>query len=307
MPTNKVIIGCGYLGARVARRWLAAGDRVWAVTRSASRAAELRQQGIEPLVADITAPDTLAALAALDNPMDSVLYAVGFDRRSNKSRQQVYVDGLRNALANLPTDIARFLYISTTGVYGNHDGQWVNEETSCEPTREGGQVALAAEQLLLAHPLAARSLRLRLAGLYGPGRVPRRAELAAGLPIAAPAQGFLNLIHVDDAASVVLAAEKLTVPSPRLYVVSDGRPPQRADYFAEVARLAGGPPPTFVAPAADSPAAERSDGDKRVDSSRMLAELNIKLQYPSYREGLAAIVAAENQHNSGATDSASAV
>jgi nucleoside-diphosphate-sugar epimerase len=117
----------------------------------------------------------------------------------------------------------------------------------------------------------------------------------------------LNLIHVDDTASVVLAAEKLTVPPPRLYVVADGNPPLRADYFAEVARLAGGPPPTFVAPAPDSPAAERSDGDKRVDSARLLAELNIKLQYPSYREGLAAIVAAENQRNSGATGSASAV
>jgi nucleoside-diphosphate-sugar epimerase len=277
-------------------RWLDAGDRVLAVTRSAARAAELRRQGIEPLVADITQPDTLTALAQLlplDLPMDSVLFAVGFDRRSGSSRRAVYVDGLRNALANLPTDIARFIYISTTGVYGNHDGRWVNEETPCEPTREGGQVALAAEQLLLAHPLGARSIRLRLAGIYGPGRIPRRAELAAGQPIAALQQGFLNLIHVDDAASVVLAAERLTVPPPRMYVVSDGQPPLRADYFAEVARLVGGPPPTFVEPAADSPAAERSDGDKRVDSSRVLAELNIKLQYPSYRAGLAAIVAAE--------------
>jgi nucleoside-diphosphate-sugar epimerase len=296
MATNKLIIGCGYLGARVAMRWLDAGDRVLAVTRSAARAAELRRQGIEPLVADITQPDTLTALAQLlplDLPMDSVLFAVGFDRRSGSSRRAVYVDGLRNALANLPTDIARFIYISTTGVYGNHDGRWVNEETPCEPTREGGQVALAAEQLLLAHPLGARSIRLRLAGIYGPGRIPRRAELAAGQPIAALQQGFLNLIHVDDAASVVLAAERLTVPPPRMYVVSDGQPPLRADYFAEVARLVGGPPPTFVEPAADSPAAERSDGDKRVDSSRVLAELNIKLQYPSYRAGLAAIVAAE--------------
>lgn len=296
MSVNKLIIGCGYLGARVARRWLAAGDRVWAVTRSAARADELRQQGIEPLVADITRPDTLAALAKLPSlamPLDTILYAVGFDRRAGSSRRAVYVDGLRHVLANLPIDVARLIYISTTGVYGNHEGHWVNEETPCEPTREGGQVALAAEQLLLAHPLGARSIRLRLAGLYGPGRIPRRAELAAGLPIAAPGQGFLNLIHVDDAASVVLAAEMLTVPPPRLYVVSDGQPPLRADYFAEVARLVGGPPPTFVEPAADSPAAERSDGDKRVDSSRVRAELNVELQYPSYRAGLAAIVAAE--------------
>jgi nucleoside-diphosphate-sugar epimerase len=222
-----------------------------------------------------------------------VLYAVGFDRRSNASRRAGGVEGLRTVLARLPTDIARLIYISTTGVYGQHHGDWVNEETSCEPTREGGQVALAAEQLLLAHALGQRSIRLRLAGLYGPGRVPRRAELAVGQPIAAPRDGYLNLIHIDDAVEAVLAAERLRVPPPRLYVVSDGQPPLRSDYFAEVARLAGGPPPTFVEPSVDSPSAERAAGDKRVDSARMLAELNLWLRYPSYREGLAAILAAE--------------
>lgn len=292
MPANKLIFGCGYLGGRVARRWLAAGDRVLAVTRSAERAVALRQQGIEPIVAEVTAADTLSALADLP-PLDAVLYAIGFDRRSTSTRRQVYVDGLQNVLARLPAAIARFIYISTTGVYGQHDGDWVNETTSCQPTREGGIVALAAEQLLLAHPLGERSIRLRLAGLYGPGRVPRRAALAAGQPIAAPRHGYLNLIHIDDAIAVVLAAERLTVPPPRMFLVSDGQPVLRAEYLAAVARLAGGPPPIFIEPPADSPAAERSDGDKRIDSSRLRSELKIELKYPSYRAGLAAIVAAE--------------
>ncbi|MBX9787548.1 MAG: NAD-dependent epimerase/dehydratase family protein [Pirellulales bacterium] len=305
MPTTKLIFGCGYLGARVARRWLAAGDRVLAVTRSAERAADLRQQGIAPIVADVTDANTLVALAELP-PLDTVLYAIGFDRRLENSRQQVYVEGLRNVLGRLPADATRLVYISTTGVYGQHDGAWVNEESPCEPSREGGQVALAAEQLLLAHSLGERSIRLRLAGLYGPGRVPRRAELAAGQPVAAPRHGYLNLIHVDDAVAVILAAEALAVPPPRLYLVSDGQPVLRAEYFAEVARLTGGPPPRFIEPPADSPAAERNDGDKRIDSSRLRSELKIELKYPSYRAGLAAIIAAESQRASGATGSASA-
>ncbi|MGD9647578.1 MAG: SDR family oxidoreductase [Pirellulales bacterium] len=290
MPENKLIVGCGYLGARVARRWLATGERVWTVTRSTERAARLRDEGLEPVVADVTAPATLAALAKLP-PLDTVLYAVGFDRRATRTRRQVYVEGLRNVLTALASDVRRFLYISTTGVYGQHHGQWVNEETPCAPTREGGQVALEAEHLLLASALGNRSIRLRLAGLYGPGRVPRQQDLAAGQPIAAPRDGYLNLIHVDDAVDTVLAAERLNVPPPRLYVVADGQPPLRRDYLAEVARLVGGPAPTFVEPAADSPTAERADGDKRVDSAQLLAELNLRLNYPSYREGLAAILA----------------
>jgi nucleoside-diphosphate-sugar epimerase len=124
---------------------------------------------------------------------------------------------------------------------------------------------------------------LRLAGIYGPGRVPRREALLSGEPLVA-AEGRLNLIHADDAVRVILAAERLARP-PRLYTVSDGQPPLRSEYYAEAARLLGAPPSRLVSPP-DSSATARGGTNKRIANRRMLAELRVELAFPTYREGL---------------------
>jgi nucleoside-diphosphate-sugar epimerase len=141
--------------------------------------------------------------------------------------------------------------------------------------------------------LGQRAIVLRMAGIYGPGRIPRRKELKAGLPIDAPGEGYLNLIHVDDAASAVTAAEQQS-PLPALYCVSDGHPVIRREYFRELAALLGATEPRFREPRRNAPAAERASASKRVSNQRLLAELKFELHYPSYREGLAAIVRAEH-------------
>jgi nucleoside-diphosphate-sugar epimerase len=284
----KLVFGCGYLGLRVARLWRQAGDRVFAVTRSADKAGLLAADGLTPLVADISQPNTLAPIAQLAG-IDTVLFAVGFDRTADRTIREVYVDGLAQVLRILPA-VSRFIYISSTGVYGQVAGDEVDENSPCQPTREGGQACLAAEQLLRQSNLAERTIVLRLAGIYGPGRIPRAKELQAGAAIAAPAQGFLNLIHVDDAARiVVLAAERATPP--RLYCVSDGQPVQRMEYYNELARLVDAPPPKFIDPPSDSPAAQRAGSDKRISNALLMQEFAPELVYPSYREGLRAIVA----------------
>jgi nucleoside-diphosphate-sugar epimerase len=282
---KKLVFGCGYLGLRVARLWRSAGNEVVAVTRSAERAARLAAEGLQPVVADLTD----AQRVQLPADIGTVLFAVGFDRAAGRSIHEVYVEGLRRALGWLPPSVERFLYVSTTGVYGQVTGEWVDENSPCQPTREGGKASLAAEQLLAEHPLGERTIVLRLAGIYGPGRIPRSRELQAGQPIDAPAEGMLNLIHVDDAARIVLLAEERAQP-PRTYVISDGHPVVRADYYRELARLLGAPPPNFVAPDPSSPAAQRAASDKRIDNRRCLEELQPQLIYPSYRDGLAAIV-----------------
>ena len=221
-----------------------------------------------------------------------MLFAVGFDRSAGRSIHDVYVGGLRRALADLPDSVERFVYVSSTGVYGNVSGTEVDERSACKPQRDGGRACLAAEELLLGSRFGDRAIVLRLAGLYGPGRIPRAADLVAGKPIDAPSSGWLNLIHVEDAAQIVLRAEEYAQP-PATFVVSDGQPVVRGEYYTELARLLGAPPPRFAAPVDDSPAAQRAASDKRVNPARMFAELRPALQYPSYREGLAAIVAGE--------------
>lgn len=289
MPHSILIFGCGYLGQRVAELMRGAGVQVHAVTRSSERAKEFATAGISPIVADVTAPETLSNLP----PADTVLFAVGYDRSSDPSIDEVYTGGVRNVLAALPEGTKRFIYISTTGVYGDADGEWIDEQTPPNPSRAGGVASLAAEKLILASPLADRAVILRLAGIYGPDRLPYLKQLIAGEPIEAPQQGHLNLIHVGDAARIVaaLADPVRKVSGPAIYCVSDGHPVVRGDYYREAARLLGAPEPTFVAPPAESPRAARAAADKRVSNQRLLAEVAIELQFPTYRQGLASIVA----------------
>jgi nucleoside-diphosphate-sugar epimerase len=291
---TKLIFGCGYLGERVARRWQEAGHDVVIVTRSRERADAFRQAGYGAVVADVTQAATLVDLPAAE----TVLFAVGFDRSAGGSIEEVYAGGVKNVLAALPADVGRFIYISTTGVYGNAGGDWVDEETPPDPQRDGGRASLAAEQVLAESSFADRSIVLRLAGIYGPGRIPFLDKLRAGEPIPAVSTGHLNLIHVEDAAAVVVAAAAELVQGTgdklnrkrRVFCVSDGNPVERGAYYHEVARLVGAPPPTFVTPDLNSPRAARAEADRRVKNTRMLAELGVPLAFPDYRAGLAAIL-----------------
>ena len=291
----RLICGYGYLGARVARLWQAEGEQVWVITRSPAKAAKLVSMGFSAVVGDITDKrDEWVGL--LPGNIESVLFCVGYDRQSVRPMEEVYAGGLRNVLNATSGQTCRWIYISSTGVYGTTAGTWVDEETPPQPAREGGKAALAAEQELTAHPQGQRSIILRLAGIYGPGRIPRRDDLLAGRPIGAPAEGWLNLIHVEDAARMVLLADR-KARAPNLYVVSDGAPVVRADYYRELARLLGACPPTFVAPDPGSPAALRAASDKRVRTDKLQRELSPQFLYPSYKEGLAAIVASEGKES----------
>jgi nucleoside-diphosphate-sugar epimerase len=293
MSDVRLIFGCGYLGLRVARRWRDTGQRVIAITRSPERAERLAAEGVEPLVADVLDPATLTRLPLAA----TVLYAVGYDRAAGASRRTVYVGGLQSVLAALPAATGKLIYVSSTGVYGPSDDDWVDELTPCRPEREGGQACLEAEGLLAAHPLGQHSVVLRMAGLYGPDRLPNAADLRLGRPLAAPEHGYLNLIHVDDAASVVLAAEA-RAPLPSLFVASDGNPVLRREYYAELARRLDAPSPQYASPTSDSPATARASASKRVRNTRLVQQLAVRFDYPSYREGLAAIVAGQG-HSQG--------
>lgn len=276
-PPRRLIVGCGYLGERLASRWLAAGSRVWGLVRTPSRLARLSAAGVEPIVADVAAPLPLPALPEVD----TVVWAVGFDRTAGRSYREVHVDGLRrllDALAGNP----RLIFVSSTGVWGRVDGQRVDEATPPHPDREAGRVLLEAEALLGGHPKG-RGTVLRLAGIYGPGRLPRIDDLRASRPLEADPDSWLNLIHVDDAAAVVIAVADHAGPGP-LYVVSDGRPVRRRDFYARLADLVGSPPPNWIPPAADA-----RGGDKRVDPRRLFAEIGPAFSHPDAIAALAGI------------------
>jgi nucleoside-diphosphate-sugar epimerase len=228
---------------------------------------------------------------------DSIVYAVGYDRAGSHSIEEVYAGGMQNVLAALAAMSAQprsFIYVSTTGVYPDAAGDWIDESTPPGPTREGGRASLAAEQALCASTPASRAVVLRMAGLYGPGRVPYVDKLRAGEPIPAAGDGWLNLIHVDDAAAAVVAADGLFAcesSGPLKLNVTDGHPVRRAEYFDEIARLIGAPPPRLMPPDPSSHRAARSVTNRRIANTALLQNLNLNLAYPSFREGLKAALA----------------
>ncbi|MCG8648999.1 MAG: SDR family oxidoreductase [Pirellulales bacterium] len=282
-PPKLLVFGCGYLGIRVARQAVSAGHIVWATTRNPDRAQNLAAQGIGPLVLDWNDRRTLRQLPQVDR----VLVAVSYDPRSGFSRHQAQVGGLSNLLSVLP-ESTQLCYISTTGVYHQCGGVWVDESSPARPRREGGRAHLRAENLLHRHRPAADWTILRLAGIYGPDRLPRVADVIAGHPIRSPANGYLNLIHVDDAADVVQATWDFATE--RRYVVADDCPVVRGEFYHQIARQIGAPPPTFEHPEVNAAVRMRSDSNKRVWNRRMKRDLVPRLRFPSYREGLAEIL-----------------
>lgn len=287
MSQTKLVVGCGYLGSRVAQAWRDAGHRTLVTTRSPERMRDFERQGFEPLLVDVTDSSTLSQLPQVD----TVLYAVGFDRSSKATRSQVYVDGLQAMLEALPRVTDRLIFISSTGVYGQTQGEWVNEGSPCLPTREGGICCLAAEETLSQSAWGPRSVVLRLAGIYGPGRIPFLERLREGQPLPVDPDGHLNLIHVQDAARAVLAAEVARLP--HLYLVSDGHPVRRRRYYEEVASHVG-VTPQFAPVDPQSPRAQRRGSDKRIRIDALLRDLPWTPEFPDYRAGLAQILSGES-------------
>jgi nucleoside-diphosphate-sugar epimerase len=276
---NDVLIaGCGFLGRRLARRLRDAGRTVHATTRSTARADEFRREGIRPVLCDVTEPASLGSLPRVG----TVVHAIGLDRGSGKGMREVYVDGLREFLARLPTP-ERFLYVSSSSVYGQQDGEEVDESSPTEPVEEPGQIVLAAEAVLRGSLPGA--VILRFAGIYGPGRLMRGQAIRDGQPIAASPDRWLNLIHVEDGVSALLAAEERAAPG-SLYLICDGHPALRVDFYALLAELLHAPPPRFnPTPGAGGP---HERANRRLRNDRLLRELSPTLTYPSFREGLPA-------------------
>ncbi len=276
MAGTCLIFGCGYLGRPVAEQWLRQGRRVFALSRGNSSL----PMGVERIVGDVLQPDTLTSLP----PVDTVLYAIGFDRKAGSSMRAVYVDGLANVLANLPKP-QRFIYVSSSSVYGQTDGGWIDETAATEPAEESGRVVLEAEALL--HAKMPNAMILRFSGIYGPDRLLRRQTIEKGEPIVGDADKWLNLIHRDDGVRAVLATEKRGTPG-GMYNVCDDHPVRRRYFYTTLARVLGASPPVFVAPPGDQPTPPHEKANRRINNLRMKRDLGVVLQYPNYDQGLRA-------------------
>ncbi len=275
--------GHGYSAQALSRRLLPDGWRILGTTRSAEKARTLAAQGIEARVwpgADLTEALSQAThlliSAAPGEAGDPVLAAL---------REQITAAAAHVRWAG---------YLSTTGVYGDHQGGWVDEATPLTPATKRGKLRVAAEAdwQELAQDNGLPLHIFRLAGIYGPGRGPF-AKVRAGTArrIVKPGQVF-SRIHVEDIAQVLAAS--IARPDPgAIYNLCDDDPAPPQDVIGHAADLLGLPLPKAVdferadlSPMARSFYAE----SKRVRNDRIKEDLGVRLIYPSYRDGLAAML-----------------
>lgn len=282
MTKTMLILGFGYTAKALVRRLAPQGWRIYGTTRSAEKCAEIQALGVQPLVwpaadlrpylADCT---HLLASAAPSDEGDPFLAEYG----SN--------------LAKLTPNLAWAGYLSTTGVYGDHGGAWVDEETPLTPSTKRGEARAKAEAAWRATGLPLHIFRL--AGIYGPGRGPF-AKVRAGTARRIIKKGqVFSRTHVEDIAQVLEAS--IIRPNPgAAYNVCDDDPAPPEDVIAHAAKLLGLPLPAAerfedaeMTPMARSFYAE----SKRVSNARIKEELGVRLLYPDYRAGLAALLAEE--------------
>nr|WP_211200211.1 SDR family oxidoreductase [Rhodanobacter sp. B2A1Ga4] len=276
MVSERILLaGCGDLGERVAQRLRAHGDEVWALRRQPPARGG---HGIHWLRGDLTDPASLRELPA---GITRLVYLPAPATRDKAAYRAIFVDGLRHLLDALDRrKLARVLFVSSSAVYGEHDGDWVDEATPTDPPGFNGAVLLEAEQWLAEQSLP--STVLRLAGLYGPGRLQLIERLRAGqLRVPREAPHWANRIHVDDAAAAIVHLLDLKSPQP-LYLGVDDTPMPLDELYDFLAALIDAPLPA-------EGAAPAGVGSKRLRNARLRAS-GWAPQWPDAREGYAALL-----------------
>ena len=270
-----LVLGAGYLGAHVAAGAAAAGHAVTATTRHAGRAAALAARGVRVVPLDLGAAASLTGLDTLRDAVELDVYCLLTPSAFERHGVPDPLAALITTLSRLP--LRRAVLASSTGVYGDAAGKIVTAETVAMPRDPRATRLFVIERVWLAAPFPTRVVRL--AGLYGPGRVIGMARLGRGAALAGDPQGWLNLIHRSDAAAI-LARCLENEGAHAVELGSDGTPVRRAAYYGHLAAHCGFAPPRFA------PDAGRG-GSRRCDPASSWARLGWKPAYPDYRAGIA--------------------
>jgi len=292
-----VIVGCGYVGLELARQLGTRGHDVTGVRRSdggLEAIASLNETvhgtidgSVEAVRADAVKADTLSSLP----DADAVVFAASSGGRDAAAAREVYVDGLGNVVEEYgarPTPPERLVYTSSTGVYGDHDGGWVDEATPIDPTTEKTRVLAMAEAIALEETAehGIDGTVARFAGLYGPDRYRLRRYIDG--PVTA---GYLNMVHRDDAAGAIRHVLETDRARGEAVVVVDDEPVDKhafADWLADecgVDRPEKRSKAERIADGELSEAARRRIRTSKRCSNDRLHTLAYEFAYPTFREG----------------------
>lgn len=283
-----LIVGCGYAGARLGQRLIEMGCGVTGTTRSGERGAYLEAVGVRPVVGELA---ERAVLRELDRLGPEVLFYLVPPVKEGGE------DPLPKVLAaTARAPLEALVYASSTSVYGDRGGDWVDETDLPRPQGRSAEARLAAERTVIGAGWNYQTpTRIcRITGIYGPGRTLRGLLERGDYLLIRGADTWVNRIHVDDLASGLIAAWQRGGDS-RVYNLGDDEPHRASEFACLAADLHGLPRPEWVSEeeAADrlsESRLRRKTGSKRVRNRRMREELGVELEYPTFREGLPATV-----------------
>jgi nucleoside-diphosphate-sugar epimerase len=285
-----VIAGCGYVGSALGLEMAGEGHEVFGLRRDPARL----PAGIEPLQADLSLRESPLLLP---EGIDFAVYSVSPDDGSATAYRKAYLDGLELFLRTLREQgekPRRVLFTSSTSVYAQSHGEWVDEDSPTRPDRPSGETLLLAERLLVASGLPATVVRF--GGIYGPGRTRLVEQVARGEALVDPPDAevrhFTNRIHRDDAAGILrqlMLRASDPGPSGDLFLGVDCEPADEAEVLRFLASELGVPAPRERTP--EDPPARRRAGSKRCRNDR-IRSLGYRFRVPSFRDGYPPIVRA---------------
>jgi len=277
-PRRILVAGAGYVGARLGEVLAARGDEVLCVRRSS----EGLPQSVTPISADLT---DRAALGGIGGKLDALVFSAGPGESTPEAYRRTYVHTLGCVLDAFAERARRVLFVSSTAVYAQADGGWVDESSPAAATHFSGATLLEAEALL--HARRPDAVVLRLGGIYGPGRASLVAALARGEATLGPGdEHFVNRFHREDCAGALAFLVDLAEPA-RLYLGVDDEPASRREVMSYIAARLGVPSPS---PSAETVTRPRRGGSHKRCSNARLRAAGYVLTYPTYREGYAALV-----------------
>ncbi len=270
-----LILGCGDVGTALARILSTSGIEVTGVRRT-HPPGDLPYRPISLDVCDS------ATLSSLGSDYDAVVYAVAADRRSEEAYRAAYVEGLRSVVRYFErsSSAPRFIFVSSTGVYAQSAGEWVDEQSVCHPQEFSGRLLREGEELLQSSSLPATILRL--GGIYGPDRVRLITMVREGTAkIVENHQRYTNRIHRDDAARLLQHLLQLKELKP-LYLGVDDEPCDASEVYAWLAAMLKAPSPERLQ---WNEQQKKEAGSGKRCSNKLIKEEGFSFSYPTFREG----------------------
>jgi nucleoside-diphosphate-sugar epimerase len=288
-----LIVGCGYVGLPLGKVLASDGDEVYGLRRTHAADEELKLNGITPIYADIAKPSTLTELRP---DYDWVVNCVSSAGGSADEYRLVYLEGTRNVIKWLAASSPRkYVYTSSTSVYGQTDSSVVDEASPVQPEAETAKILVQTEQLLLGpqEKLRLNALILRIAGIYGPDRgYWLRQYLNGQARIEGNGQRWLNMVHRDDVVGAIAAALQRGT-SGEIYNVIDDQPVTQLALYQWLSTKTGRAlPPTIQEQVGND--RKRGVTNRRISNRKLKQNLGYKFKYPTFKEGFAQEL--ENRH-----------